>query len=128
MLHNILHLRNILHQDQPGTKYDTLNKLGSGAFGQVWRAKNDRNETVAIKKMSWPSDSTVSCTVAEILHLRSCCDHPNIPKYMDCFSPNKEEIWLVMEYIEGVTISASVTESRLQESAIIGICSQVAMH
>ena len=126
MLHNILHLRNILHQDQPGTKYDTLNKLGSGAFGQVWRAKNDRNETVAIKKMSWPSDSTVSCTMAEILHLRSCSDHPNIPKYMDCFSPNKEEIWLVMEYIEGVTISASVTESRLQESAIIGICSQVA--
>ena len=30
-----------------------------------------------------------------------------------------------MEYIEGVTISALVAYSRLQESAIIGICSQV---
>ena len=119
-------LHSILLQDQPNTKYDPVSQLGSGAFGQVWKGKNSHNETVAMKKISWPSDSTISCTLAEMFHLRACSSHQNIPTYKGCFSPNRKEIWIVMEYIEGVTISALATESRLHESAIAGICSQVA--
>ena len=84
------------------SKYKLVQKLETGGFGEVWKAKDEHDDAYAVKKMKIPFDA--KNILAEISHLKQR-NHANIPKYVDSFQVDEKEIWLVMEYIQGMDIS-----------------------
>ena len=101
-------------------KYDFEHKLGCGAFGEIWKAKDQNGDDCAMKKMAKPSD--LQSVLAEISVLQVCI-HPNIPKYLESF-------WLVddfciaMQYIEGLDMDKlkQHSDSDFNPSEIAAIC------
>ncbi|XP_017845581.1 mitogen-activated protein kinase p38a [Drosophila busckii] len=76
--------------------YEKLQAVGSGAYGQVCKARvRGTNKFVAIKKLSRPFQSTVHAkrTYRELLLLKHM-DHENVIGLLDVFHPNPEQTTL----------------------------------
>ncbi|KFP69818.1 Serine/threonine-protein kinase PAK 1, partial [Acanthisitta chloris] len=73
---------------------------------------------VAIKKMNL-RDQNKDRAVNELLVTREH-KNPNIVNYLDSYLVD-EDLWLVMEYVNGVTLQAVVREIRLSEGEIAAV-------
>ena len=102
--------------------YNLLNRLGSGSSGEVWKAHDEYKNDCAIKQMEIPSSGKY--ILAEISHLKQS-NHINIPKYVDSFLVNEKEIWLVMEYIQGMDVCDLTYYIELNPAEIAAICDGV---
>lgn len=75
-------------------------------FGSVVSAKDSRNsdkKRIAIKKLPHTTPRNKQNNLSEIGFLATF-RHPNIVNFMECYYVN-EEIWIVMEYLEGGTLA-----------------------
>jgi len=85
-------------------KYDVGSRIGKGAYGVVWKAKDKQTkETVAVKKIfdafANPTDS--QRTFREIMLLQELQDHPHIVKLQNVIkATNDQDIYLVFESME----------------------------
>ncbi|XP_066249155.1 cyclin-dependent kinase 4 [Euwallacea similis] len=75
-------------QDRNHSTYEAINKIGRGAYGTVYRAKNKHTgQEVALKKVCIPltEDGIPMNTLREIALLKqlNAYDHPNIVKLLD---------------------------------------------
>jgi mitogen-activated protein kinase 15 len=64
-------------------KYETIAKVGKGAYGVVWRAiEKSTKKMVAIKKIydAFTNDTDAQRTFREIFLLMEMGNHPNIVK------------------------------------------------
>lgn len=78
-------------------KYELIRKIGAGGAGRVYLALDRHlNRLVAVKE----SSGAVSLKEMELLKE---LEHPGLPKVYDYFK-EEESVWLVMEYIEGMTL------------------------
>merc|ERR1712243_471544 len=67
----------------PSTHYDLVGKLGEGAFGDVWKAKNRITQKYAAAKIiETGSEAEIEEHYGEIEILIKC-DHQNIVKCVD---------------------------------------------
>ncbi|KAM3136682.1 hypothetical protein pb186bvf_011127 [Paramecium bursaria] len=84
-------------------------KIGEGSFGQVHKA-TWHNQTVAIKQVdnqeSWEID------------IMKMMDHPNIVKYIYEIT-NLNHIYLIMEFIDGVTLKDIRPKNELEVAQIL---------
>jgi serine/threonine protein kinase len=62
---------------RPIPEYALLQKLGAGAFGQVWKARDDNGIEVALKFMRWTPSPDASEEVAELDRMKNV-RHPNM--------------------------------------------------
>lgn len=94
------------------SRYQIIQLLSSGAFGQTYLAKDlNAPDTPAcvIKQLKPQPNSTVPFEAAktlfdrEISTLRLLANHPQIPQILNEFEIN-QEFYLVQEYIEGRTL------------------------
>jgi serine/threonine protein kinase len=102
-------------------RYRIMRALGKGGMGTVYMAEHVRLDTiVAVKEVQGPTgdedesrEDLDRCEHEARFLVR--LNHPNLPKVTDAFIERdlfaNDCFYLVMEYIEGVTL-----ESRLQES------------
>jgi len=108
--------------------YKVLEKLGEGGMGVVYRALDTRLErTVAIKVL--PSDA-VSDEQAKRRFIReakaaSALNHPNITTVHE-IDQDKGESFIVMEYIEGVTLREKAESGPLNIDEVLDIAIQAA--
>ncbi|KAJ3491836.1 hypothetical protein NLI96_g412 [Meripilus lineatus] len=113
----------------PTKLYRNLIKIGAGASGGVYTAYQvGTNLSVAIKQMDLEKQPKKDLIINEILVMRAS-RHPNIVNYIDSFL-YKNELWVVMEYMEGGSLTDVVTANLMSEGQIaavsdFGFCAQI---
>jgi len=105
-----------------------LSELGSGGYGTVFRALDTKlNREVAIKRLKPESDSSESelnDRLQEEAKVLAALRHPNIVTIFD-IQQNGNSAEIIMELIEGKTLSELVDHHVLQPSDFIYISTQI---
>jgi predicted Ser/Thr protein kinase len=87
---------------------DESRRLGKGGFGAVYYGTDKKSGApVAVKKMQINKRNKMKYLLIETeLHAKSSA-HPNIVAFIESFHlVEKEEFWVVLEFIDGVTLEA----------------------
>lgn len=85
--------------------YQLLSKVGTGSYGEVWRAMDqEKNQIVAMKKMDRTDEKTFISEKRTLIHLNqtSCKFIPKLYKTLK--TPNS--YYLIMEFIEGHSLKS----------------------
>lgn len=91
-----------------GVSYDIYERLGSGTFGCVFRAKDLQGRVVAIKMIDVDTDCEIQDVVTEMKMLSELrCKQ--IVEYHKAFL-HETQVWLVMEYCAAGPCSAMLKE------------------
>ncbi|KAG6810768.1 Serine/threonine-protein kinase smu1 [Tricholoma furcatifolium] len=118
-------LRQICTDADPTKLYRSLVKIGQGASGGVYTAYQvGTNLSVAIKQMDLEKQPKKDLIINEILVMRSS-RHPNIVNYIDSFLHNND-LWVVMEYMEGGSLTDVVTANLMTEGQIAAVSRETA--
>ena len=116
-------MRSIVNPTDPLTLYTINQKLGQGASGSVYHATDNRTgEAVAIKQMDLAAQPRKELIVNEVLIMKDTA-HPNIVQFKDAFLV-KNDLWVVMELMEGGPLNDVVDAVELDEDQIAAICKE----
>lgn len=117
-------LRTIVSVGDPNRKYTKMEKIGQGASGIVYTAiESSTGMEVAIKQMNLSQQPKKELIINEILVMREN-KHPNVVNYLDSYLVS-EELWVVMEYLPGGSLTDVVTETCMDEGQIAAVCREV---
>ena len=117
-------LKAICSAGDPTTKYQNLNKIGQGASGGVFTAYEvGTRKCVAIKQMNLEQQPKKDLIINEILVMKDS-KHKNIVNFMDSFL-HEGDLWVVMEYMEGGSLTDVVTFNIMSEGQIAAVCREV---
>lgn len=108
----------------PNQYYTKVKKIGQGASGSVYVAKSIKDKrTVAIKQMDLAAQPRKELIINEIDVMRGS-KHENIVNYVDSYFV-KNELWVIMEYMEGGSLTDVIDCNKMSEAQIACICQQV---
>ena len=114
-------LRHVVSPEDPNLLYSKVKKIGQGASGSVYVAKAHANQQlVAIKAMDLAHQPRKELIINEILVMKES-QHPNIVNFLNAFLVRDNDLWVVMEYMEGGPLTDIVLHSILSEGQIAAI-------
>ncbi|KAI9365268.1 kinase-like domain-containing protein [Pilaira anomala] len=117
-------LQEICDNSNPLLIYSDMVKIGQGASGGVYIAYREGNpRPVAIKQMNVEKQPKKELIINEIMVMKQS-QHPNIVNYIESYLWNGD-LWVVMEYMEGGSLTDVVTCNMIMEGQIAAICKQV---
>uniref|UniRef100_A0A8C6XUM2 non-specific serine/threonine protein kinase n=1 Tax=Naja naja TaxID=35670 RepID=A0A8C6XUM2_NAJNA len=102
-------LRSIVSVGDPKKKYTRFEKIGQGLY-----------YCVAIKQMNLQQQPKKELIINEILVMREN-KNSNIVNYLDSYLVG-DELWVVMEYLAGGSLTDVVTETCMDEGQIAAVC------
>jgi len=115
-------LKSICHEDDPRKIYRNFNKIGQGASGGVFIAHDEDNQIVAIKQMNLEQQPKKDLIINEILVMKES-KHKNIVNFIDSYLW-KGDLWVIMEYMEGGSLTDVVTCNYMTEGQIAAVCKE----
>ncbi|KAH6571963.1 hypothetical protein BASA60_006920 [Batrachochytrium salamandrivorans] len=114
-------LRAVVSKGDPTTLYVKIKKIGQGASGSVFIARNNvTNQKIAIKQIELAHQPRKELIVNEILIMRES-QHPNIVNYLDSFLV-RGDLWVVMELMEGGPLTDIIDNNKMLEPQISTVC------
>lgn len=114
-------LMTICAQEDPNAIYRDLVKIGQGASGGVYTAyENGTNKCVAIKQMVLEEQPKKELIINEILVMKGS-KHKNIVNFIESYLL-RSDLWVVMEYMEGGSLTDIVTHNVMSEKQIGAVC------
>ncbi|KAI1305403.1 signal transducing kinase of the PAK [Mortierella claussenii] len=117
----IRRLQAICTDADPTKLYRNLVKIGQGASGGVYTAYQvGTNLSVAIKQMNLEQQPKKDLIINEILVMKQS-SHKNIVNYIDSFL-YRGDLWVVMEYMEGGSLTEVVTTNEMADPQIGAVC------
>ncbi|KAI9656695.1 MAG: signal transducing kinase of the PAK [Trizodia sp. TS-e1964] len=117
----VARLNAICTNGDPTKLYRNMNKIGQGASGAVYTAYQvGTNRCVAIKTMNLEQQPKKDLIINEILVMKDS-KHKNIVNFMDSFL-RQGELWVIMEYMEGGSLTDVVTFNMMTEGQIAAVC------
>lgn len=112
-----------------GGRYQIKKTLGKGGFGRVYLAKQiSFNRDVVIKTIlpSMRNDEILKERFFREANLICTITHPNIITYYDFGMDEDKDLYLVMEYLKGLTLKEIIAhQSLLPFHRIVNIISQI---
>lgn len=120
----ILKLQSICTDADPTKLYKNLVKIGQGASGGVYTAyQSGTNLSVAIKQMNLEQQPKKDLIINEIIVMKSS-RHVNIVNFIDSFL-FKGDLWVIMEYMEGGSLTDVVTCNIMTEGQIAAVSREI---
>ncbi|KAI7898007.1 kinase-like domain-containing protein [Cokeromyces recurvatus] len=124
-------LKDICYTVNPNKIYKDMIKIGQGASGGVFIAHRtiacDNGVIdiipVAIKQMNLEQQPKKELIINEILVMKKS-QNANIVNYLDSYLW-KGDLWVVMEYMEGGSLTDVVTCNMMTEGQIAAVCKEV---
>lgn len=114
-------LKRICSEGDPRNIYRSFTKIGQGASGGVYTGhERGTNRLVAIKQMNLEQQPKKDLIINEILVMKDS-SHPNIVNFIDSYLCDGE-LWVVMEYMEGGSLTDVVTFNIMTEGQIASVC------
>jgi len=97
---NSISLKDLCSDSSNKDLYEDMEKIGEGAAGEVFIATSkQKGIQVAVKKMTInPDNVKLLCTEINIM---KSSRHPNIVEFMDCFVVGNNQLWIIMELMDG---------------------------
>uniref|UniRef100_A0A0N4ZT40 Mitogen-activated protein kinase kinase kinase kinase n=1 Tax=Parastrongyloides trichosuri TaxID=131310 RepID=A0A0N4ZT40_PARTI len=90
----------VIRRAEPTDFYDLIQTVGSGTYGEVWKAKEIKTGLItAVKVVKLEAGDNFAAIQQEIYMLKDCL-HPNIIAYYNSFL-KRDKLWIVMEYCSG---------------------------
>nr|CAD7203402.1 unnamed protein product [Timema douglasi] len=116
-------LQMVVSPGDPRVNLDQFMKIGEGSTGTVCIAVNrTTGRQVAVKKMDLRKQQRRELLFNEVVIMRDY-HHPNIVEMYDSFLV-QDELWVVMEFLEGGALTDIVTHARMDEEQIATVCKQ----
>jgi p21-activated kinase 1 len=117
-------LKAICSPGDPTQMYNNLSKIGQGASGGVYTAyETVSRRCVAIKQMNLEQQPKKDLIINEIIVMKDS-KHKNIVNFIDSFL-HEGDLWVVMEYMEGGSLTDVVTFNIMSEAQIAAVCREV---
>jgi len=93
-------LAELVSKHDPSAIYKDMDKIGEGAAGEVFSATmTTTGKQVAVKKMEINGEN-MKLLITEIGIMKTS-HHENIVDYIDSYSIDDRQLWVVMEYMNG---------------------------
>ena len=107
--------------------YQILDELGSGGMGRVWRVRNvitDRIEAMKVLLPDLAGRQELAARFQREIKLMASLNHPNIAALRTAFTADNQ-LYMVMEYVEGVTMADKLEKGPIPVSDAVNYISQV---
>jgi serine/threonine protein kinase len=89
-----------------GDRYEVLEVIGSGGSGVVFKAKDKSlDKIVAIKKLHNSASEALSIRFHREAKILANLKHPNVMSAIDFGLTDKNEPYLILDYVHGMTLS-----------------------
>ncbi|XP_042206572.1 serine/threonine-protein kinase Pak-like [Homarus americanus] len=111
-------------QQHPGISAWMQQHPGIWASGEVYTALDlQTGELVAVKQMSLDKQPRPELIINEIMVMKRS-SHYNIVNYINSYLIHNE-LWVIMEYLQGGSLTDVVTETCLEEGHVAALCREV---
>ncbi|KAJ6542593.1 kinase-like domain-containing protein [Mycena capillaripes] len=115
-------LRQVVSDDDPKALYSKIKMVGQGASSHVYLAKTlATGKKVALKEMDLSQQPSKELIVNEIFVMKES-QHPNIVNFLESYLVKSNELWVVMEYMEGGALTGIIENNTMDEDQISNIC------
>ncbi|EHB04252.1 Serine/threonine-protein kinase PAK 2 [Heterocephalus glaber] len=115
-------LRTTVSISDPKNKYGRYEKIGQGASGTVFTASDVAlGQEVAIKQINLQKEPKKELIINEIMVMKEL-KNPNIVNFLDSYLVG-DQLFVVMEYWAGGSLTNVVTEKCMDEAQIAAVCS-----
>ena len=107
--------------------YEIVQVLGAGGMGQVYKVRNvlsDRIEAMKVLLPNLEGDSGLADRFLNEIKVQATLDHPNIAKLHTAMKINNQLV-MVMEFVDGTSLSTILLRGPLPPSAAAGYAAQV---
>lgn len=102
----------------PTVQYELLERIGGGAFGEVFKGVNTQtDEVVAIKIIDLESAADEIEDVQQEIHVLSQCSCEQLTTYSGSFIAGTK-LWIIMEYLAGGSVLDVMRNGPLDEAFI----------
>ncbi|KAM3717943.1 Serine/threonine-protein kinase PAK [Dirofilaria immitis] len=116
-------LKMVVLSGDPRADLTNYVKIGEGSTGTVVTAHQiSTGMKIAVKKMNILKQQRRELLFNEVLIMRDY-EHPNIVEMYGSYLVG-DELWVLMEYMEGGALTDIITQMRIDESIIAAICVQ----
>uniref|UniRef100_A0A8C3KTE9 non-specific serine/threonine protein kinase n=1 Tax=Calidris pygmaea TaxID=425635 RepID=A0A8C3KTE9_9CHAR len=117
-------LQMVVDPGDPRTYLENFIKIGEGSTGVVCIATiRSSGKLVAVKKMDLRKQQRRELLFNEVVIMRDY-QHENVVEMYNSYLVG-DELWVVMEFLEGGALTDIVTHTRMNEEQIAAVCSAV---